>query len=99
MTFEFVALIIFELLRAPVEMFVPPPLLVPLLLDELVPCEPVPEIVTFKNGLRNCQKNASAPFDCKNEKSNLLFLRLFQIFFLFSSVDSNNFNRYRVVTL
>jgi hypothetical protein len=101
LTFEFDAIITFELLRPPVETFIAPLLPFVLLLaedDDVEVDGDEPEIVTFKNGFKNCQKNASAPFDCvEMKKSNfILFLRLFHVF---SSFDNNIFNRYRVVAL
>ena len=76
-----------ELLRSPVEMFTPEPLEVPLLDElELDEFDDEPddgaEIVMFKNGLRNCQKIASAPLDwkMKREKKSI-FVRLFHLIF------------------
>lgn len=88
----------FELLRPPVETFVDvPPLpleLLPLDVDVDVVGDD-PEIVTFKNGFKNCQKNASEPFDCGNKKVKFYsFCGYFTFLF-----DYNNFNRYRVVAL
>lgn len=66
LTFEFCAAIILELLRGPVETFIPPPLLEPLLAAVAVdPPFPGAEIVMFKNGLRKLQKIASVSFGCK----------------------------------
>lgn len=74
-----------ELLSEPVEMFTPvePCWLEVPLLDELV-LDDEPdvgeEIVMFKNGLRNCQKIASAPLDWKMRRKKVNF-RAVIIFF------------------